>query len=147
MAKKKPQRIRVPSLPVLARRIAEIMVNHKVCFNEDYNEFLRRHTRYFDAIVRGDEAICAWHTRAKEMADEIVHGPKPKPDPNIDLAYQAGYDAAMVKSSFSNNPHQTSVYYIAWRDGWTDGMRVRGLVTRVNYQQTEIRINFSDITN
>ena len=68
MAKKQPQRIRVPSKPVLVRMIREVDRDHKRVFDKDFNEYLRRHTRYFDALCKGDPAIVAWHEAAYKEA-------------------------------------------------------------------------------
>ena len=68
MAKKQPQRIRVPSKPVLIRMIRAINCDYRHVFSDEFNEYLRRHTRYFDALVKGDPAICAWHEAAYQEA-------------------------------------------------------------------------------
>ena len=134
MPKKGQPRMKVPSLPVLARIIASLAHDHRNIFNDEYGRFFASHNRYWDALVKGDPAICAWHARARKMANEMIFGP-PKlveADPEIDLAYQCGWEASMHRMGHYRNPYNNRYYADCWRDGWTDASRERGLITRVN---------------
>ena len=66
------KRIHVPSKDALARQMAKIVVDYKLAFTPELNDWLRPYAAYFGRVANGSKPECAWHAAARQMADDIL---------------------------------------------------------------------------
>ena len=123
---------KVPPLSELVARLIRINRNYKVVYEKEFAEWCNRYVGYLAAVGKDQPGFKDWHNRASKMAREAVEGPPPPPDPEIQLAYDCGYETGMRKSGHWCNPYDNPFYAVHWRTGWTDAKWHKGEITRVN---------------